>query len=42
MVEFSIQFVREKRGSETIVLNLNKGNYKEMRQGWLEFSGKGG
>eukprot|EP00061_Rhincodon_typus_P002086 g16573.t1 len=32
MIEFTLQFEREKIGSEVMVLQLNKGDYRGMRE----------
>ena len=41
MIEFSLQFEREKLESDVTILQLNKGHYKDMRRSWPELIGKG-
>lgn len=36
MIEYYFQFVGEKNGSNTSILNLNKDNYEDMKIDWAE------
>ena len=41
MIEFTLQFEREKLESDVMVLQLNKGNYKDMREELARVDWKG-
>jgi len=41
MIEFTLQFEREKLESDVTVLQLNRGNYKDMREELARVDWKG-
>ena len=41
MIEFTLQFEREKLESDVTILQLNKGNYEDLREELARVIGKG-